>query len=134
MELHKFIFIKPFFLAVGFHKPHVPYKFPEEYLSLYPFDEIDLAPNPYIPIGMPSVAYTPFSFVRGLDDVNALNLSFPFAHLPEDFQVSDITTCSFFFVLRMRDSFQFVVLDVCAHNQLLISSSNNSSPFFLVRL
>ena len=24
---------KPFFLAVGFHKPHIPFKYPKEYLS-----------------------------------------------------------------------------------------------------
>lgn len=24
---------KPFFLAVGFHKPHIPFKFPDEYLG-----------------------------------------------------------------------------------------------------
>ena len=83
-----YISFQPFFLAVGFHKPHVPYKFPEEYLSLYPFDEIDLAPNPYIPIGMPSVAYTPFTKLRTRDDVKPLNLSFPFAHLPRDFEVT----------------------------------------------
>ena len=79
---------QPFFLAVGFHKPHVPYKFPEEFLSLYPYEEIDIAPNPFIPIGMPGVAYTPFSYIRGLDDVVPLNLSFPFAHLSDEFQVS----------------------------------------------
>ena len=28
--------LKPFFLAVGFHKPHIPFKFPKEYLELYP--------------------------------------------------------------------------------------------------
>ena len=27
---------KPFFLAVGFHKPHIPFKFPKEYLEFYP--------------------------------------------------------------------------------------------------
>lgn len=26
---------KPYFLAVGFHKPHVPFKFPLQYLSIY---------------------------------------------------------------------------------------------------
>lgn len=29
---------KPFFLAVGFHKPHVPLKFPVEYLGSYLID------------------------------------------------------------------------------------------------
>lgn len=24
---------EPFFMAVGFHKPHIPLKFPQEYLS-----------------------------------------------------------------------------------------------------
>ena len=26
---------EPFFLAAGFHKPHIPLKFPKEYLSKY---------------------------------------------------------------------------------------------------
>ena len=81
------VVFQPFFLAVGFHKPHIPYKFPEEYLSLYPFNEIDLAPNPYIPIGLPDVAYSPMNTLRERHDVQALNLSYPFADIPADFQV-----------------------------------------------
>lgn len=26
---------QPFFLALGYHKPHIPFKFPQEYLSRY---------------------------------------------------------------------------------------------------
>lgn len=26
---------KPFFMAVGFHKPHIPLKFPKEFLGFY---------------------------------------------------------------------------------------------------
>lgn len=77
---------KPFFLAVGFHKPHIPYKFPEEFLKLYPLSEIDLAPNPGIPKGLPPVAYSPWTSLRTRDDVKVMNLSFPYGPIPEVFQ------------------------------------------------
>lgn len=37
---------KPFFLAVGFHRPHLPLVAPEEYFDLYPFDTIVLPDEP----------------------------------------------------------------------------------------
>jgi len=46
---------KPFFLAVGFHKPHLPFVAPKKYWDLYDPKEIDLADNPFIPKGAPSV-------------------------------------------------------------------------------
>ena len=27
--------LRPFFLAVGYHKPHIPLKYPKEYLGMY---------------------------------------------------------------------------------------------------
>jgi uncharacterized sulfatase len=37
---------KPFFLAVGFHRPHMPLVAPAKYFDLYPFDSITLPAEP----------------------------------------------------------------------------------------
>jgi arylsulfatase A-like enzyme len=35
---------KPFFLAVGFHKPHMPWNVPRKYFDMHPLDKIQLPP------------------------------------------------------------------------------------------
>ncbi|XP_075576712.1 iduronate 2-sulfatase isoform X4 [Pelecanus crispus] len=75
-----------FFLAVGYHKPHIPLRYPQEFLKLYPLENITLAPDPWVPEKLPSVAYNPWTDIRQRDDVEALNVSFPYGPLPDDFQ------------------------------------------------
>jgi arylsulfatase A-like enzyme len=36
---------KPFFLAVGLHKPHMPWDVPKKYYDLFPLDSIELPPT-----------------------------------------------------------------------------------------
>ena len=48
----------PFFLAVGFAKPHLPFVSPKKYWDLYDPAKIKLAPNPYHPKGSPEWALT----------------------------------------------------------------------------
>jgi arylsulfatase A-like enzyme len=36
---------KPFFLACGFHKPHMPWNVPKKYYDLYPLESIQLPPT-----------------------------------------------------------------------------------------
>jgi len=60
--------IAPFFLAWGLHKPHLPFLFPEKYLDLYPEDSISLPNNPYVPKGMPDIAYSGWNELRTYAD------------------------------------------------------------------
>ena len=46
----------PFFLAVGFIKPHLPFNAPTRYWDLYKGDDINLAANPFRPSGAPDEA------------------------------------------------------------------------------
>ncbi len=47
---------QPFFLAVGFVKPHLPFVAPQKYWDLYDPDALQLAPNPFYPKGAPDYA------------------------------------------------------------------------------
>lgn len=62
-----------FFLAVGFYRPHLPWIFPEDFLSLYPMEQMDLASNPYPPLDVPPIAMTDYVEMLVYDDLKALN-------------------------------------------------------------
>lgn len=47
---------QPFFLAVGFRKPHLPFYAPKAYWDLYDPEQIPLASNPFLPHGAPDYA------------------------------------------------------------------------------
>lgn len=49
---------QPFFFAVGFAKPHLPFVAPKRYWDLYDPAKIQLAPNPFRPHGAPDYALT----------------------------------------------------------------------------
>ncbi|TYA74652.1 sulfatase [Seonamhaeicola marinus] len=46
---------KPFFMAVGFFKPHLPFCAPKKYWDLYNHDDIKLSPNPDLPENVSNV-------------------------------------------------------------------------------
>jgi len=56
---------KPFFLSVGFLKPHLPFIAPKKYWDLYDRNQIDLAAYRDMPIGAPEIGFQPGWELRG---------------------------------------------------------------------
>lgn len=73
---------QPFFLAVGFIKPHLPFIAPEKYWDLYDPAKIPLAPNPFPQKDVPSFAVSPGGELRGYGGVPKERV------LPDDFSRS----------------------------------------------
>lgn len=54
---------EPFFLAVGFLKPHLPFVAPKKYFELYDLDEMPLPGNPHYTQQAPAISFE--NWVRG---------------------------------------------------------------------
>ena len=54
----------PFFLAVGFYKPHLPFVAPKRYWDLYPADQIRMPSNYFPPADAPAGAVHAFGELR----------------------------------------------------------------------
>ncbi|MEM7699298.1 MAG: sulfatase-like hydrolase/transferase, partial [Verrucomicrobiota bacterium] len=64
---------KPFFIACGIHKPHVPFLAPDQYFDLYPTDAIEYTPDrpnlwESIPRAAISKRYEAFGFELGVEN------------------------------------------------------------------
>ncbi len=70
---------KPFFLALGFHKPHLPFSVPKHYWDLYDPAKIPPAPNRFLPSGAPDFALVPQNEMWNYSDVPDT------ARLPDDY-------------------------------------------------
>ncbi|MAW39539.1 MAG: sulfatase [Kiritimatiellaceae bacterium] len=60
---------EPFFLALGFLKPHLPFVAPKKYWDLYERDQLILAPFQAYPAGAPACAQTDYIEARGYSGV-----------------------------------------------------------------
>ncbi len=60
---------QPFFLAVGFFKPHLPFVAPKKYWELYDRAAIDLPPNAARPKGAPSASLHHSGELRAYSDI-----------------------------------------------------------------
>jgi iduronate 2-sulfatase len=60
---------KPFFLAVGFMKPHLPFSCPKKYWDIYDRNSIDPPANPRRLAGAPEIALHDWVELRGYKDI-----------------------------------------------------------------
>lgn len=70
----------PFFLSVGFHKPHLPFVAPKKYWDLYDRDAIELAEFQNPPAGSPKIALKGFG---GISELGA------YSDIPREAELSE---------------------------------------------
>jgi len=59
---------KPFFFAIGFYRPHLPFNVPKKYWDRYEREKIPIAENDYVPKGAPLMAINNLRELRGYTD------------------------------------------------------------------
>ena len=60
---------QPFFLALGYYRPHLPFVAPKKYWDLYDRDKISPAGNPFLPEGAPIMAMNSMYELRACYDL-----------------------------------------------------------------
>lgn len=70
---------QPFWLGVGFIRPHLPFVAPKKYWDLYDPAKIELAKNPFRPQGAPDYSIVDGGELRSYADI-------PTGHVPDDLQ------------------------------------------------
>jgi iduronate 2-sulfatase len=75
---------KPFYLALGYFRPHLPFTAPKKYWDLYERDSINLASNPFVPQNSPVFTMNSMYELRHYDGFNHIGHPTSGYHIPDD--------------------------------------------------
>jgi iduronate 2-sulfatase len=75
---------EPFYLALGYFRPHLPFTAPKKYWDLYDREKIELATNPFQPEGAPVFTMNSMYELRGYDGFKHIKHPTTGYHIPDD--------------------------------------------------
>lgn len=115
----------PFFLSVGFFKPHVPFRFPKYFLKKFNREDFsNYTKDICKPDGMPEVAWNPYTDIRKRDDFKNLNISFPYGPIPE-YQRIGIRQAYYASVSYVDDLFGYIMKNVNFNDTIVLVTSDH---------
>uniref|UniRef100_T1GH89 Sulfatase N-terminal domain-containing protein n=1 Tax=Megaselia scalaris TaxID=36166 RepID=T1GH89_MEGSC len=116
---------KPFFLSVGFFKPHIPFRFPKYFLNKFNKDDFkNYTQDIFKPLDMPHVAWNPYMDIRKRDDFKNLNISFPYGPVPE-YQRISIRQAYYASVSYVDDLFGYIMKNVNFNDTIVLATSDH---------
>ena len=66
----------PFFVAIGFKRPHLPFKVPRVFYEMYAEEDMFLPSNPYVPSNLPELAWGSWGDMKYYVDIEEYDPSY----------------------------------------------------------
>ncbi|XP_036336327.1 iduronate 2-sulfatase [Rhagoletis pomonella] len=116
---------RPYFLALGFHKPHINFRFPQQFLERFHLKDFNnYTTDTHKPEDMPNVAWNPYIDVRSRDDFKHRNISFPYGPISA-LQRSQIRQAYYASVAYVDDLFGKFMAHVNRRNTIVLVTSDH---------
>lgn len=76
---------RPLFVAVGLHKPHIPFRVPAAHFRFHDLNKFKRINFDFVPFALPAAAFNPYNDIRKRNDAQIANITFPFGPVPREF-------------------------------------------------
>ncbi|XP_073842292.1 iduronate 2-sulfatase [Musca autumnalis] len=116
---------RPYFLALGFHKPHINFRFPKEYMRIFNAHQfLNYTTDKFRPHDMPKVSWNPYTDLRKRDDVKRWHIPFPYGPMKK-MQAAKIRQAYYAAVAYVDDLFGKFMAEVNLENTVVLVTSDH---------